>query len=62
MELLRWTCAELEARHEESLADLFLFASISPDAMDAERVFLTPCWHQPFKEQPLALLESNWVT
>lgn len=60
LELLRWTKAELEARKEETRGDLFLFASIPAAAMDAERVFLTSCWYQAFKHDPVALLETPW--
>jgi hypothetical protein len=62
MELLAWTRAELEARREVSQADLFLFSSFQPEGMDAEQVFLKPCWFQPFKQEPMALLETPWNT
>ena len=61
-ELLRWTSAELEELGERSRANLFVFAHIPAEAMDAERVFLTPCWYQPFKPDPVALLDTTWAT
>lgn len=62
MELMAWTRAELEARREQSQADLFLFAHIEPDTIDPERVFLSPIWRQPFNEEPIALLENSWAS
>jgi hypothetical protein len=61
LELLKWTKAELEARHEFSQADLFLFTAAQPGAMDSETMFLKPRWYQPFGSGPVALLETaDW--
>ncbi len=57
-ELLRWTEAELAACQEESLGDLFIFASVSPNAEGPREVFLTPRWYQPFRREPIALLDG----
>jgi hypothetical protein len=57
-ELLRWTEAELAACQEESLGDLFIFASLFPGAEGPREVFLTPRWYQPFRREPVALLDG----
>ena len=63
LELLSWTQAELELRQEKSLGDLFLFTNLTPYSLEPEQVFLAPRWYQPFREEPLALLENgDWVS
>jgi len=57
-ELLRWTEAELAANQEESLGDLFIFASLVPGWEEPVQVFLEPRWYQPFQREPIALLEG----
>ena len=58
-ELLRWTEAELEMQREASQGDLFLFTSLTPASAAPEDVFLARRWLQPFRREPLALLEDG---
>jgi hypothetical protein len=58
LELVNWTEAELRASGEEQQAGLFLFVSYLPAVSSLADLFLSPCWHQPFGNDALALFEG----
>jgi hypothetical protein len=59
LELLQWTEKEMAAAGESSQGDIFLFAYLPPSMTDSIELFGTRCWYQPFREEPLALLEGS---
>lgn len=59
LELIRWTEKEMAALGESSQGDLFLFASLPPSLAESAELFGARCWYQPFKQEPLALLEGS---
>lgn len=51
-----WIEQVLRAQQQEQEAEFFLVASLPQGTLDAQHVFLTPCWQQPFGQAPLSLL------
>lgn len=55
-ELRSWTEQQLTTLHQEHEYDIFRFITL-PEDIQAETVYLTPCWERPFSKGKHRLLE-----